>query len=71
MKIKHIDIANLKLLGGFSKRNQTEIAQAIELFKARKIERFDTARNFINELPPKGTSQGQRTVLQRRVSVKE
>ena len=54
MNVKQIDIANLKLLGGFSKRNQTEIAQVIELFKARKIERFDTARNLINELSSHG-----------------
>ena len=64
MKVKQIDIASLKILGGFSKRNQKGIAQVIDLFKARKIERFDTARNLINDL-------GQIAILQRGVRVKE
>ena len=44
MKTNDKNIANLKVLGAFSKRNQSEIAQVVELYKARKIERLDTAK---------------------------
>ena len=55
MKVKAIDISNLKLLGSFSKRNTSEIGQVIDLYKDRKIERFDTARTIINNLSSGGT----------------
>ena len=48
------NIANLKVLGAFSKRNQSEIAQVVELYKARKIERLDTAKNIIVGLSSQG-----------------
>ena len=54
MKVKAIDISNLKLLGSFSKRNQLEIMDVIDLYKNRQIERFDTARNIINNLSSGG-----------------
>ena len=57
MKVKQHDIMHLTLIGGLSKKNQSEIAQVIELFKDRKIERFDTARNLIHSLSSQGKKQ--------------
>ena len=54
MKVKAADIRDLKVLGLVSKRNTSEIAQAIKLFQERKIERFDTARSIINDLSSGG-----------------
>ena len=50
MKANAVDIQNLKTIGSLSKRNKAEIAQAIELYKDRRIERFDTARTLNNNL---------------------
>ena len=54
MKVKAIDISNLKLLSSFSKRSQLEIMDVIDLYKSRQIERVDTARNIINNLSSGG-----------------
>ena len=62
MKAKAIDIRNLKTLGSLSKRNKAEIAQVIDLYTDRKIERFDTARNMINDLSSSGKTK-QKTGL--------
>ena len=62
MKAKAIDIRNLKTLGSLSKRNKAEIAQVIDLYTERKIERFDTARNMINDLSSSGKTK-QKTGL--------
>ena len=59
MKVKNIDIQQLKTLGHSSKHNKTEISKVIDLFTSRKIERFDTARNIINELSSKGILKQQ------------
>ena len=59
MKAKAIDIRNLKTLGSLSKRNKAEIAQVIELYTNRRIERFDTARNLINNLSSSGKTKQQ------------
>ena len=59
MKAKAIDVHNLKALGSSSKRNKVEIAQVIALYKDRKIERFDTARNMINNLSSSGKTKQQ------------
>ena len=63
MKAKAIDIINLKTLGSLSKRNKAEIAQVIELYKERKIERFDTARNLINNLSSSGKTKQKQVLI--------
>ena len=60
MKVSSINIHLLKSLESKSKHNNTEIAQVIKLYKERKIERFDTARNIINDLSSKGIVKQQK-----------
>ena len=58
MKV-NIDIAQLRSIGSKSKHNRDDIEKTIDLFKARKIERFDTARNIINDLSSRGVAKQQ------------
>ena len=47
MKVPQKDIEALKILGSRSKHNKEEIKKAIDLYQQRRIERFDTARQII------------------------
>ena len=60
MKVKKMDIDQLKIIGAHSKHNPAEIKQVIELFKSRKIERFDTARTIIEGLSSRGAIKQQK-----------
>ena len=60
MKAKKMDIDQLKIIGAHSKHNPAEIKQVIDLFKSRKIERFDTARNIIEGLSSRGAIKQQK-----------
>ena len=60
MKVKKMDIDQLKIIGAHSKHNPAEIKQVIDLFKSRKIERFDTARNIIEGLSSRGVIKQQK-----------
>ena len=50
----------LKSMASKSKHNNAEIALVIKLYKERKIERFDTARNIINDLSSRGIVKQQK-----------
>ena len=60
MKAKKMDIDQLKIIGAHSKHNPAEIKKVIDLFKSRKIERFDTARNIIVGLSSRGVIKQQK-----------
>ena len=55
-----MDIDHLKIIGTHSKHNPAEITKAIELFKSRKIERFDTTRGIIEGLASRGVIKQQK-----------
>ena len=40
----------MRKLRGFAKRNTSEIVRVVELFKDRKVERFNTAVTIITDL---------------------
>ena len=60
MKVSSINMHLLKSMASKSKHNNAEIALAIKLYKERKIERFDTARNIINDLSSRGIVKQQK-----------
>ena len=60
MKAKKMDVDQLRIIGTHPKHSPTEIKQAIELFKSRKIERFDTARTIIEGLSSRGAIKQQK-----------
>ena len=59
MKVTKKDIEASKTFGAKSKHNKEETKKTIELYKDRKIERFDTAKIIINGLSSKGPAKQQ------------
>ena len=55
-----MDADQLKITGAHSKHHLAEIKQAIEVFKSRKSERFDTARTIIEGLSSRGVIKQQK-----------
>ena len=59
MQAKKMDVDQLEIIGRSSKHSHPEISKVMDLFKSRKIESFDTARNIVNGFSSRGPSKQQ------------
>jgi hypothetical protein len=60
MPVTKKDIEALKILGSKSKYNKKKLKKTIELYKDRRIERFDTTKIIIDGLAFRGPSKQQK-----------